>query len=72
MSIKNNSRRWGEYHDGMFLDFEDSEYYLICDNCGKRIRFEEWDEAVKYKKQNGWKSRKQSEEWLDICKECLE
>ena len=34
----------------MFLDFDDSEYYLICDNCGKRIRFEDFDEAVQYKK----------------------
>lgn len=70
--IENKSKRYGRYIDGMFLDFEEPEYYLICDNCGKRIRFEEWDEAVKYKKTHGWRSRKQSEEWLDICKECLE
>ena len=50
MSIECTSHRYGKYYDGMFLDFEDSEYYLICDNCGKRIRFEDFDEAVQYKK----------------------
>lgn len=70
--IENNSRRFGRYYNGMFLDFEDPEYYLICDNCGKRIRFEEFENAVAYKKKNGWKSRKQGEEWIDICKECLD
>lgn len=72
MSIDKKSRRWGEYHNGVFLDFEDSEYYLVCDICGKRIAFEEWENAVAYKKKNGWESRKQSDEWIDICKECLE
>ena len=45
--IENKSRRWGRFIDGCFLDFEDSECYLICDNCGKKIRFEDFNEAVK-------------------------
>lgn len=70
--IENHSRSYGKFVCGAFVDFEDGEYYLICDNCGKRIRFEDFDEAVAYKKKNKWKSRKQGEEWLDICNECLE
>ena len=33
--IENQSRRFGKFVCGAFVDFEDPEYYLICDNCGK-------------------------------------
>lgn len=49
------------------------EFTLICDsNCGEEVEgFSEFDDAVKYKKQNGWTSvRGESGEWYELCPEC--
>ncbi len=52
-------------------------YYLICDICedeSEAIGFLEFDEAVEYKKDNGWQSERDwiSDEWIDICPDCQE
>ena len=48
-------------------------YDLICDICGnKEDGFYDFNEAVEYKKENGWKSEKYKGEWEDICPECQE
>lgn len=50
-------------------------YSLSCDVCCEVImhkRFDNFDDAVQYKKDNGWKSQKNNGEWEDICPECQE
>ena len=49
-------------------------FCLICDNCGGEHggSFTGFYDAVDYKKDNGWKSRKNRNEWEDVCPECLE
>lgn len=47
-------------------------YELICDICGEDFDFETFDDAVNYKRENGWKSEKYKGEWQDICPECQE
>jgi hypothetical protein len=48
-------------------------YDLICDICGLvEYGHEDFDSAVEYKKENGWKSEKYKGEWQDICPECQE
>jgi hypothetical protein len=48
-------------------------YELICNICGEATNgFEDFYEAVMYKKDNGWKSEKHNGEWEDICPECQE
>ncbi len=50
-----------------------NKFILYCDVCGEEAEeeFYEFDEAVEYKKDNGWRSRKIKGEWADICPECL-
>lgn len=49
-------------------------YTLTCDICGEKAleTFEEFNEAVQYKKDNGWKSQKYKGEWEDVCPDCQE
>ncbi len=49
-------------------------YFLVCDVCGEKADepFSEFDDAVEYKKENGWKSQKYRGEWEDVCPECQE
>jgi ssDNA-binding Zn-finger/Zn-ribbon topoisomerase 1 len=50
-------------------------YKIICNSCGE-IFEEEFDtfyDAVNYKKSNGWRSVKVSEDnWNEICPDCVE
>ena len=45
---------------------------LTCDICiePKEHAFDTWDEAIDYKKEKGWKAKKNDNEWLDICPDC--
>lgn len=49
-------------------------YSLECDVCGNEAdtEFECFLDAVEFKKdaENGWKSRKVSGQWQDVCPEC--
>ena len=47
-------------------------FYLYCDLCdGVAGPFNYFDEAVDYKKENGWKSKKDKlKGWQDVCPEC--
>lgn len=47
-------------------------YCLTCDVCGGEADgwFFDFYEAVDYKKENSWQSRKRNGEWEDICPDC--
>lgn len=46
-------------------------YELICDECGYSVTgMDTFDEAVEYKKEDGWKSMRQDGEWKDVCQDC--
>ncbi|MBA1335886.1 MAG: hypothetical protein HPY66_1704 [Firmicutes bacterium] len=46
----------------MTIEREKSKYLLYCDFCCSSSEFfETFDDAVDYKKDNGWKSRKEGE-----------
>lgn len=49
-------------------------YTLTCDMCGDEYQetFFDFYDAVKAKRENGWKSRKTGDEWMDVCDACLE
>lgn len=47
-------------------------YILSCDICGKESEFSYFDDAVDYKKENGWISEKHKGEWENYCPECQE
>jgi len=52
---------------------EGSQVELACDICGYAVTsFDSFQEAVDYKKEDGWKSQKHKGEWEDICPECQE
>ena len=47
------------------------KYVLVCDECGREVKyFNTFDEAVEYKRENGWKSKKDDGEWITICPDC--
>lgn len=49
------------------------KHYLICDMCGEDFEFDSYDKAIKFKKEQNWKSKKYSNgEWEDICDYCRE
>ena len=54
------------------IDKEDGKYYLYCDICDRFEKFDEWQDAVDFKRDNYWSSRKVCGEWRDICPECQE
>lgn len=59
----------------MSIEREGSFYFLYCDVCGYPAdeQFDEFMDAVEFKKREGWKSRKDEDgNWEDICPECLE
>lgn len=50
-------------------------YYLRCDRCGESSAgpFEDFYDAVNFKKTHGWKSEKdENGEWEDVCPDCAE
>ena len=48
------------------------EFHLICDYCGEEANmpFEEFYDVIDYKKENGWKNKKEKGNWFDVCPEC--
>ena len=53
----------------------DHNYDLICDICYESADefFEDFHDAVLYKKREGWKSRKdENGNWEDVCPNCQE
>lgn len=49
-------------------------FALYCDVCGMKAdeTFNDFQEAVDYKEENGWKSQRRNGEWEDICPKCQE
>lgn len=58
----------------MSIDKSCGFYSVTCDNCGEEMneQFFEFDEAVRAKKAEGWKSKKINGAWEDWCPECCE
>lgn len=48
------------------------KHVLHCDICGEKVEklFDDFFDAVDYKKKNGWKSQKHNDDWEDVCPEC--
>ena len=45
---------------------------LQCDYCSNSIEdLESFNEAVDYKKENGWASVKDGDYWIDKCPNCV-
>lgn len=48
-----------------------NKYELQCDYCSNYVdEFEDFQEAVDYKKANNWKSVNINGEWTDKCPNC--
>lgn len=47
-------------------------YVIICDNCEHQASesYETWQDAVDAKKENGFKSKKYGNGWMDLCEDC--
>lgn len=54
------------------IDKQSGQYHLICDICGEEAEetFDDFYEAVQYKKAEGWKSQKRNGQWEDVCPGC--
>jgi hypothetical protein len=54
------------------IERNDDEYELICDHCEDFVDgFDEFNDAVRYKKEYSWKSVKGAHgEWYELCPEC--
>lgn len=57
----------------MSIERYGNKYELQCDFCSNSVDdFEDFQEAVDYKKANNWKSKNINGEWFDKCPHCLE
>ena len=56
----------------MAIEKEEGKFILYCDVCGETadMSFAEFQDAVNYKKENGWRSKPEKWGWIDICPEC--
>ena len=56
------------------IDKQGKVFHLICDICGEEAEcdFMEFQEAVDYKKANGWKAKKLGADWMDCCVDCID
>ena len=56
------------------IDKQSGRYHLICDICGEEAEedFDDFYDAVEYKKAEGWKSQKRNGQWEDVCLDCQE
>jgi hypothetical protein len=53
------------------IDKEHGEFILSCDFCGEQVDgFDDFYDAVDYKKDKGWKNKRINGDWNDICPEC--
>lgn len=54
------------------IEHSSNKIELTCDICGHCVSgFDNFKEAVDYKKENGWKSTRFRGDWEDMCPECL-
>jgi hypothetical protein len=58
--------------EGVMIERNGDDFELICDHCEDSVDgFDEFDDAVQYKKDYGWKSVKgESGEWYELCPQC--
>ena len=55
------------------IENSDDDFTLICDECERKVKgFDSFMDAVDYKKENGWKNKNESGEWIDRCPNCAE
>lgn len=60
------------------IDKEYGKFFLACDVCGSEVTdFDDFDDALDFKIDNGWKSQKGEalnlkEDWIDVCPDCVE
>lgn len=56
------------------IEWDEGNCRIYCDVCFEfaEVTFPEFMDAVKYKKQHGWKSQRRGGEWEDVCPECQE
>ena len=54
------------------IEREGWHHTLICDHCEHPVEgFDEFSEAVKYKKTHGWKSMQSNRgNWYEFCPKC--
>jgi len=53
------------------IEREGRYYTLICDHCEHEVEaFDNFEEAVEYKKKHGWKSVKGRSGWFEFCPIC--
>ena len=56
----------------MSINKEGKDYILQCDFCSNYVdELIDFQDAVDYKKANGWKSININGEWTDKCPNCL-
>ncbi len=58
----------------MMIDRDFDGYSLACDICGEEATqtFDDFWDAVQYKKDNDWKSQRRNGDWEDVCPDCQE
>lgn len=54
------------------IEKDGKNYILQCDVCSNYIDdFFDFQEAVNYKKNNGWKNYRVEKMWADVCPNCV-
>jgi hypothetical protein len=55
----------------MSIERDGRRFLLICDECGEQHTALDFEEAVTYKREFGWRSVKDGPGgWVDLCPDC--
>lgn len=47
-------------------------YYLACDCCDTAVECDDYESAVAYGRQEGWRALKYGTDWYNYCPDCKE
>ena len=52
------------------IEKEYKNYVLVCDSCDDSEMVEQYDEAIKFAKENDWKFKLEKGIWYHYCQNC--
>jgi hypothetical protein len=69
--VRKDSEKYVGEVVGDMINKEYGDFVLSCDICGHEVKpLDDFNEAIEYKKDNGWRSQKRNGEWEDVCPKC--
>ena len=60
-----------EYKEETMIDNRYGKYIPVCDICDEELEPQDtYEDAIKAKSNEGWRSKKIDSDWIDVCPNC--